>query len=307
LSYKLSHSLCQLCYFEQCVSDPSSRHNHYHITYSTGSVGTSSSSHLLRNPSVPHPTRLEICHLPSPLGGESSPSCARGLRLRIRIVGLIRRVVRVIPDTGTGTTGVGLHSDSIPHLTMASSSTLSPRFSDDGSFPSFPRLPTEIRVKIWSHSLPVRILPIKAFSPLGSSSNDDSFLCTEPPPVLLSVCREARYEALRFYVLISDTRKPSFPHESSSTGPGARFYFNPYLDTIFLDASRPVQWLRILRTIESHSRILSLALRNAHQCPHTFAIEVSDRCPFAAAPRSSRSLDIFLSRYLASSVLCLRD
>lgn len=140
-------------------------------------------------------------------------------------------------------------------------------------FPAFPRLPTEIRLKIWAHALPVRILPVRLTSPLVLSSSTVHFTCQESPPVLLSVCRESRYETLRCYTLVSDT------HKHSRSRPGHRFYFNPYLDTIFLDASTrvAVEWLRILRVIESHSRILSLALRNAHWCPQAFAIEVTSR------------------------------
>ncbi|WYZ38579.1 hypothetical protein EsH8_III_000493 [Colletotrichum jinshuiense] len=51
------------------------------------------------------------------------------------------------------------------------------------SFTPFSRLPAELRLKIWSHALPPRTL-----------------LATHAPnPTLLSVNREARYEALRRY------------------------------------------------------------------------------------------------------------
>jgi hypothetical protein len=142
-------------------------------------------------------------------------------------------------------------------------------------FPNFPHLPTEIRIKIWAQALPIRILPISVRPSHRLSSSDISFHCKEPPPVLLSVCRESRYETLRFYVIVSDTHKPSRWHTRRQSGPDHKFYFNPYLDTIFLDTSDAVQWLRMLRVIEAQSRILSLALSNAHRSPHAFAIEVS--------------------------------
>ncbi|KAL0943683.1 uncharacterized protein CTRU02_201570 [Colletotrichum truncatum] len=54
------------------------------------------------------------------------------------------------------------------------------------SFTPFSRLPAELRLKIWNHALPPRTL-----------------LATHAPnPALLSVNREARYEALRRYTLV---------------------------------------------------------------------------------------------------------
>ncbi|OBR11769.1 hypothetical protein CH63R_04065 [Colletotrichum higginsianum IMI 349063] len=54
------------------------------------------------------------------------------------------------------------------------------------SFAPFPRLPPELRLKIWNHALPPRTL-------LASHA---------PNPSLLSVNREARHEALRRYTLV---------------------------------------------------------------------------------------------------------
>ncbi|TDZ68489.1 hypothetical protein CTRI78_v002080 [Colletotrichum trifolii] len=54
------------------------------------------------------------------------------------------------------------------------------------SFSPFSKLPPELRLKIWNHALPPRTL-------LANHA---------PNPALLSVSREARYEALRRYTLV---------------------------------------------------------------------------------------------------------
>jgi hypothetical protein len=131
-----------------------------------------------------------------------------------------------------------------------------------GAFVCFPRLPTEIRLKIWAQGRAVRILTVKSIP----SYYGIKFVCHEPAPVLLSVCHESRQEALRFYRRVSDSA-------------GNYFYFNPLNDTLLLDASSAVEWIRVLHAIERSlgptSKILSLALRNAHACPHTLAVEVT--------------------------------
>lgn len=64
------------------------------------------------------------------------------------------------------------------------------------TFPFFPQLPTELRLKIWSHASPLpRIIELswpensKARSPISKTS----------PPSVLHTCRESRYEFIGYY------------------------------------------------------------------------------------------------------------
>ena len=80
------------------------------------------------------------------------------------------------------------------------------------AFPQFPKIPTELRLKVWSYCLPgERVVQFYHF--------DGHIRSCQPPPVLLQVCGESRREALR-------TLKICFATRDRRGGA----YFNPSLD-----------------------------------------------------------------------------
>jgi hypothetical protein len=85
------------------------------------------------------------------------------------------------------------------------------------TFPLFPNLAPELRLKIWAHACFPRTVSIRYLPSL------ETCVSSSPPPTILHVCHEAREEALRMYSLAFGTR--SSP---------ARIYFNPYRDTLYL-------------------------------------------------------------------------
>lgn len=84
----------------------------------------------------------------------------------------------------------------------------------DQTFPSFPRLPFELRLKIWKVALPGRRV-VQAIldhesrerTPRGSTEKLDWFTIktNQPPPALLHVCHESRVVALEKYNTCLDT------------------------------------------------------------------------------------------------------
>ncbi|KZL83799.1 hypothetical protein CI238_08169 [Colletotrichum incanum] len=85
-------------------------------------------------------------------------------------------------------------------------------------FHFFPRLPVELRLKIWNFNLPPpRVVPIRCgaksltFSPYAQSPKPSTSGCTSyaAVPVNLHVCQESRHEALATYHLsFGMTRNP---------------------------------------------------------------------------------------------------
>jgi hypothetical protein len=80
-----------------------------------------------------------------------------------------------------------------------------------GSFTLFPRLPAEIRIRIWHHAISVpRIVeveemddPRRISGTVGLSNERWKFKNTNPPP-LLSTCKESRQEILKEYKNYTD-------------------------------------------------------------------------------------------------------
>jgi len=73
------------------------------------------------------------------------------------------------------------------------------------TFTTFPRLPTELRLKIWRHCFPKpRAIPIfqRNYDEDGPDQKIIRFECFTPHPTVLAVNRESRNEALRFYIII---------------------------------------------------------------------------------------------------------
>ncbi|KAK3398254.1 hypothetical protein B0T20DRAFT_203522 [Sordaria brevicollis] len=87
------------------------------------------------------------------------------------------------------------------------------------TFILFPLLPTELRLAIWQASCHPRILEIH-YCP-----SQDRCFTPSKPPVILSVCRESRHEALsRIYAKAFGTR----------THPTGSIYFAPDLDILYI-------------------------------------------------------------------------
>lgn len=106
------------------------------------------------------------------------------------------------------------------------------------SFHLFPALAPELRLKIWTFACFPRILPItcqtKTISTVTASrpsrriqQTTTTFISSAAPPTLLSVCAEARAQALTIYKL-------SF---ATSTSPGT-VYFSPTRDTLYFPRCR---------------------------------------------------------------------
>ncbi|RYP56638.1 hypothetical protein DL771_011672 [Monosporascus sp. 5C6A] len=102
--------------------------------------------------------------------------------------------------------------------------------------PRFPRLPAELRLKIWAENLPgSRIVTIRCSStssPTPSSacrSHDDDaaprFTSSAPIPANLHACRESRCEAMRQYRLLFGT-----------CGEPGRIFFDPMRDILYFGA-----------------------------------------------------------------------
>ncbi|KAK4444932.1 hypothetical protein QBC34DRAFT_307878 [Podospora aff. communis PSN243] len=85
-------------------------------------------------------------------------------------------------------------------------------------FTLFSHLPTELRLQIWALSCHPRVVEVRYSEP------QDKCLTATPPPPILSVCREARNEALfSVYVLTFGTKSHA-----------PRIYFSPALDVLYL-------------------------------------------------------------------------
>ncbi|KAI2631021.1 hypothetical protein GGR54DRAFT_635624 [Hypoxylon sp. NC1633] len=105
------------------------------------------------------------------------------------------------------------------------------------TFHRFARLPTELRLKIWTCNLPgPRIVEIKCSteqlytSELRQGDNGAAtFTSTSSLPVNLHVCRESRFEALRRYQLLFKV--------PPQTG---RVYLDPLRDTLYFGARRGI-------------------------------------------------------------------
>lgn len=98
------------------------------------------------------------------------------------------------------------------------------------TFHLFPQLYTELRLKIWAYAREARVVAVRY--------NPDSRKCHSPtpPPVLLHVNREARYETLRVYPFLFAT--PAAP---------SLLPFNPAIDTLYFPRHRVMGYDETLR------------------------------------------------------------
>jgi hypothetical protein len=122
-------------------------------------------------------------------------------------------------------------------------------------FHLFPRLPPELRRKIWRHALPSpRIMSIDFIQRPHQSI--PQFEPNHPPPVLLQVCHESREVALENYELAFEAQGPCGSSQQAPTGgtpnPSPRgFYFDFRTDTLCF--TRETMPLRIVLFLEDMS------------------------------------------------------
>jgi hypothetical protein len=107
-----------------------------------------------------------------------------------------------------------------------------PEEKSTSEFHLLPKLPIELRHKIWRLTARPRIIPVLQI-PRGSGrylsfwqSLPDPVVpfayTTQPPPIILSICHESRTEGLKIYRLVFNDK---LKHP---------LYFSPSLDTIYL-------------------------------------------------------------------------
>jgi hypothetical protein len=102
-------------------------------------------------------------------------------------------------------------------------------------FTLFPKLPVELRLKIWRAALPGPRI-IEAYYDYEESVNGDIsdgvIRTNQPPPVLLSVCHESREETLRKYITICKPENfREVEHCHLLMGPSKDTLFIPYANS----------------------------------------------------------------------------
>lgn len=155
------------------------------------------------------------------------------------------------------------------------------------SFSLFPLLAPELRLKIWQHACPSRIVSVR-YMP-----ESDSCVSSSKPPAVLQACRESREEALRTYTL-------TFGTQSSS----ARIYFNPYRDILYFPRYRQMGYDETLRDFRS---FLNEDERDILGSVQTIAIDHVD--PAVKRPWESYNKAAFMRCFpaLQEVLLILRD
>jgi hypothetical protein len=96
---------------------------------------------------------------------------------------------------------------------------------NERTFTLFPKLPAELRVKIWKFSTPeVRYIQPYPFEYNYAFHPEDSTILGANPPSSFSVCRESRQEVLPLYKPFQLVPGPNSP----------TFYMNPEMDVLCL-------------------------------------------------------------------------
>lgn len=115
-------------------------------------------------------------------------------------------------------------------------------------FHSFPRLPPELRRKIWRHALPSpRTMSVDFIQ--RSRHSAPEFEPNQPPPMLLHVCHESREVALENYELVFRSQNPPGASSQGASGaPLGGFYFDFRGDTLCF--TRETMPLRIVLFLE---------------------------------------------------------
>jgi len=96
-----------------------------------------------------------------------------------------------------------------PHTSHIDPETSLPMHNANHSFSLFPRLPVEIRLKIWKAAsflirnveIRLRLAPRRAIQGAKTNFIRSDYISNQPPPAILHTSREARSEGLRYYRL----------------------------------------------------------------------------------------------------------
>ncbi|KAF3766317.1 hypothetical protein M406DRAFT_256464 [Cryphonectria parasitica EP155] len=118
--------------------------------------------------------------------------------------------------------GVTPFPDSLP-------SSMSPSSSSPATFPLFPTLPSELRLKIWEQLLQPRIVIVACFDAQDVAPKRAQLARRRDlrrAPVLLHICAETRALALRHYELAFSWRVPGILAAPRSCGPRVWFDFS---------------------------------------------------------------------------------
>ena len=106
--------------------------------------------------------------------------------------------------------------------------------SQTTTFPLFPSLAPELRIKIWQHACQPRTVTVRY------DSERNKCLSSSRPPAILQANHESRIEAQKAYKLCFGTASQS-----------ARIYFNPYHDTLYLPRHREMGYDETLRNFKT--------------------------------------------------------
>ncbi|KAN0114818.1 hypothetical protein V8E51_004362 [Hyaloscypha variabilis] len=133
-------------------------------------------------------------------------------------------------------------------------------------FHPFPRLPSEIRLKIWKLGVPGdgRIVELKYSKKIFHA------VSPTPTPVLMHVSRETRAEASKHYTLLYN------PHYLTP-----RIYINPKIDTLYFSEKRGGQFNDVFqRDEDTYVGYFKIMTKNIQQCVLTDLrrIAIVDSC-----------------------------
>ncbi|TAQ91607.1 hypothetical protein B7494_g128 [Chlorociboria aeruginascens] len=107
------------------------------------------------------------------------------------------------------------------------------------TFPLFPTLAAELRLKIWQYACSPRVVEVRNI-PDEQSDITARYVSSNRPPTILHVCHESRQEALKVYHLTFATVS-SPPH----------IYFNPYRDTLYVPRFREMGYDNCMTVFKS--------------------------------------------------------
>jgi hypothetical protein len=120
------------------------------------------------------------------------------------------------------------------HLPPVSTASLPPNEEVLDSFALFPKLPIELRLKVWRNTFPRgRYVDLDDYHgfPIYSSIKTNGPFGKEPcPPIALSVNKESRRETLRHYIIVF--LEDPLPR---------RIFYNPSLDAAYVEDMVPWQ------------------------------------------------------------------
>lgn len=108
--------------------------------------------------------------------------------------------------------------------------------NDERTFHPFPRMPAELRAKVWEYATKPRVVVV-AYNPSTGMVDSDT-----PVPPVLHVNQESRYEALRKY-------KKLF---APKTNPDCYTLYRPHFDTLYFPRHREMGYDDTLRDFATY-------------------------------------------------------